>query len=125
MRQAPSFTSAFFRHFVRTCTGQLTAVNPGQSFSPTASRVGATSNGLPSIRPAVRGTDSNISLATELIVAATASNSNARPTAGSPGRPQSLFQPDLQTRRSMWTPTAISLSAEKGTPFPAFARALL
>ena len=34
MRQEPSSISAFFRHFVRTCTGQPTAANPGQSCKP-------------------------------------------------------------------------------------------
>src|SRR5262245_40947453 len=116
MKQEPSFTSACFKHFVKTCTGQPTAVNPGWSFSPPGWRVAATSNGSPSIRPAVRGTDSNISLATEQIVAAAGSNFNGRPTAELPGRLRSLFQPGQQTGRSMWTPTVISLSAEKGAP---------
>ena len=57
-------------------------------------------------------------------VAATASNSNDRPTGGLHGRRQSLFQAGLQTGRSMWIRTAISLSAAKGTPFPAFGRAM-
>ena len=46
------------------CDNMYRSTNGGQSwnsFSPRASRVAATSNGLPSIRPAVRATDSNIS----------------------------------------------------------------
>ena len=35
-----------------------------------------------------------------------------------------IFLTRLYTERSMWTPTAISLSAEKGAPFTAFARAM-
>ena len=40
-------------------------------------------------------------------------NSNAPPTAGSPGRRRSIFLTILQLERSMWTPMAICLSAAK------------
>ena len=110
----------FYLSLLQTfCENMYRSTNGGQSWTelqPDGLAGAATSNGLPSIRPAARVTDSNISLATELTAAAAASNSNARPTAGSPGRPRSLFQPGLQTGRSMWTRTAISLSAEKGAP---------
>src|SRR5438132_5216112 len=124
MRQAPSFTSTCFRHFVRTCTARPTAVNPGQSYKPTDSRAGATSSGSRLIRPEARATDFNTSQATALTVAAAACNSNAPPTAGSPGRLPSLFLTSPQTEHLMWTPMVTFSSAAKDSArFIACARA--
>src|SRR5436305_3001086 len=50
MRWAPSSTLAFFRHFVKICTGQPTVVSPGQSCSPTDSPAEAINSGSPSTR---------------------------------------------------------------------------
>ncbi len=46
MKQERSSTLACSRHFVKTCTGQRTVANPGQSCKPTASRVEAIRSGL-------------------------------------------------------------------------------
>src|SRR5262249_49851758 len=79
-RQAPSFTSAFLRRFVRTCTARPTAANRGQSFSQTDSRVEATSNGLQLIKQAALGMDSNTSQAmAATVITAALWNSNAPP----------------------------------------------
>src|SRR5437764_11321422 len=68
--------------------------------------------------------DSNTSQMTALTAAAAAWNSNAPPMVESHGRRRSLFLTDRCTERLMWTRTAISLSAEKGALFTAFARAM-
>src|SRR6266404_5081687 len=51
---------------------------------------------------------------------------NCKPTktAASHGRRRLVFLTRLYTERSTWTPTAIFLSAAKGIPFTAFARAM-
>src|SRR5262249_20216665 len=117
MRQAPSFTSAFFRHFVRTCTARPTAANPGQSCSPTDLRVEATSNGLRLIRQAALGMDSNTSQAmAPTVITAALWNSNAQPTAESPGRLQSIYLTIPQSELSTWILTATSSSGEKDLP---------
>src|SRR6266480_5637757 len=113
MRQAPSFISACFRRFVRTCINQPTAANLGQSYKPTDSRVEGTSSGSRLIRQEARATDFNISQATALTVAAAACNSNVPPTAESAGRLPSLFLTSPQTERWTWTPMATSLLAAK------------
>src|SRR5437773_7041117 len=56
---------------------------------------------------------SNTSQTTALTVVAAAWNSNAPPTAGSPGRLRSLFLTGLTWERSTWTPMATSLSVAK------------
>src|SRR5436190_14577642 len=113
MRQAPSFTSAFLLHFVRTCIDQPTAANPGQSCKPTDSPVAATRSGSPSTRRTVRDTAFNTSQTTALTVAAVACNSNARPTAESPGRPRLLFLTSQQPEHWTWTRMATFLLVAK------------
>ena len=109
------------------CDDLWRSTNGGQSWTCYRAKEApaeATSSGSPSIRPTARDMDSNTSRTTALTAAAAACNSNVPPTAGSHGRRPSLFPTRLYTERSMWTRTAISLSAEKGAPFSAFARAM-
>ena len=77
--------------FATTCGARQTAANPGRCCLAREARAAATSNGSPSIRPLARGMASNTSQTTALTVAAAACNFNVLPTAGSPGRRQSLF----------------------------------
>ena len=108
----------FYLSLLQTfCENMYRSTNGGQSWTelqPDGLAEGGDKQWFTIDKTAARVTDSNTSLATELTAAAAASNSSARPTAESPGRPQSLFQPRLHTERSMWTRTAIFLSAEKG-----------
>ena len=91
MKQAPSSTLAFFRHFVRTCTGQPTAANPGQSCKPTDSRGGGDKQWFTIDKTGGPGHGFQYQSSDGANCSGSGVNSNARPTAGSPGRPQSLF----------------------------------
>src|SRR5438445_13480033 len=94
MRRAPSFTSAFLEHFVRTCTAQPTAANPGQNCKPTDSPAEATRSGSPSIKPTAQDMAFNTSQTTALTAAAGACKSSDQPREGSPGRHGSFFLVD-------------------------------
>ena len=109
------------------CDDLWRSINGGQTWLCSRAKEAAaeaTSSGLRSIRPTARDMDSNTSQTTALTAAAAAWNSNVPLTVGSHGRHRSLFLTRPCTERSTWTRTAISLSAEKGAPFTAFARAM-
>src|SRR5215813_3817858 len=110
MRQAHSSISAFLRHFVKTCTAQLMAGNPGQNCSLQDRQREATSNGLLSIRPMAQDTASNTRRATGLTAVATACNFNGLLTAGLPGRRLSSYR-----RRTIHLQTEHSTSTRMGT----------
>src|SRR3954453_8489011 len=116
MRQELFSISVYYRHFVRTCTDQRMAANPGQSCRLTDSPAEETRNGSPSTRPTARGMAFNTSQA--MVVTATivgSWNFNPRPTAAGPGSLRSRFLTGPQLEHWMSTRMEISLLAVKGS----------